>query len=70
VDEKLCAVPADAQEAETVRSRAVPMRMGVVVMAKVIEFYIPGSFRKKGPWIPPEQRGKVIEFPPTQKKSA
>lgn len=39
-------------------------------MAKIIEFYIPVSFRKKGAWIPPEQRGKVIEFPPAQKKSA
>lgn len=30
-------------------------------MAKVIAFYIPGSFRKKAIWIPPGQRGKVIE---------
>jgi hypothetical protein len=40
------------------------------VMAKVIEFYIPDRFRKRGPWIPPAQRGKVIEFPSTQRKSA
>jgi hypothetical protein len=40
------------------------------VMAKVIEFYIPDRFRKRGPWTPPAQRGKVIEFPSTQKKSA
>ena len=39
-------------------------------MAKVIEFYVPDRFRKTGPWIPPEQRGKVIEFPSPQKKSA
>ena len=31
-------------------------------MAKVIEFYIPNTFRKKATWIPSEQRGKVIEF--------
>ena len=31
-------------------------------MAKVIEFYIPDTFRKRTIWIPPEQRGKVIEF--------
>ena len=47
------------------------MRMGVVaIMAKVIEFYAPDKFRKKRLWIPAEQRGKVIEFPPQQKKSA
>jgi hypothetical protein len=39
-------------------------------MAKVIEFYIPDRFRKKGPWIPPAQRGKVIEFPSPERKSA
>lgn len=39
-------------------------------MAKIIEFYIPSSFRKNAKWIPPEQRGKVIEFPPETKKSA
>ncbi len=38
-------------------------------MAKVIEFYIPERFRVKRPWIPVEQRGKVIAFP-SQKKSA
>jgi hypothetical protein len=47
------------------------MRLGVVaVMAKVIEFYVPERFRKTRPWIPPEQRGKVIEFPSAEKKSA
>jgi hypothetical protein len=45
--------------------------MGVVAaMAKVIEFYIPDKFRNRSPWIPPEQRGRVIEFPSTKKKSA
>ena len=47
------------------------MRMGVVVtMAKVIKFYVPDWFRKKQLWIPAEQRGKLIEFPPDEKKSA
>jgi len=41
-----------------------------VNMAKIIEFYIPDSFRKKVAWIPPEQRGKVIEFCVEIKKSA
>jgi len=40
------------------------------VMAKVIEFYIPDGFRKKRLWIPSEHRGKVIEFPSPEKKTA
>ena len=39
-------------------------------MAKLIEFYVPGSFRKNGKWIPPEQRGKVIEFGSEKTKTA
>ncbi len=40
-------------------------------MAKIIEFYVPISFRKKAAkWIAPEQRGKVIAFDSLQKKSA
>jgi hypothetical protein len=40
-------------------------------MAKIIEFYVPSSFRKKATnWISPEQHGKVIPFGSPQKKSA
>jgi len=40
-------------------------------MAKIIEFYIPSSFRKKASkWVPPEQNGKVIPFASPQKKTA
>ena len=39
-------------------------------MAKVIEFYVPDKFRQHSKWIPPKQRGKVIQFPALQKKSA
>ena len=39
-------------------------------MAKLIEFYIPARFRKNAKWIPPEQRGKIIEFPVETKKTA
>jgi len=39
-------------------------------MAKVIEFYVPETFRKTGKWIPPTQRGKVIQFPLPEKKTA
>ena len=31
-------------------------------MAKVIEFYIPTNFSKGTKWIPPQERGKVIDF--------
>jgi hypothetical protein len=39
-------------------------------VAKIIEFYIPGTFRKSKKWIPPKQRGKIIEFAPETKKTA
>ena len=41
-----------------------------MIVAKVIEFYIPSSFRKSVKWVSPELRGRVIEFPPQVKKSA
>ena len=40
-------------------------------MAKLIEFYIPANHQTKTrPWTPPELRGKIIVFTPTQRKSA
>jgi hypothetical protein len=45
-------------------------KRGGMIMAKVIEFYIPNTFRKKTVWIPSEPRGKVIEFCIQIKKSA
>jgi len=40
-------------------------------MAKIIEFFVPSSFRKKATkWMPPEEYGKVIPFILPQKKSA
>jgi len=41
-----------------------------LTVAKVIEFYIPNSFRKSMKWVSPEQRGRIIEFVPQVKKSA
>lgn len=41
-----------------------------VIVAKIIEFYVPSTFHKSGKWIPTEQRGKVIEFVAETKKSA
>ena len=46
---------------------AVDRRM---VMAQVIEFYIPTQFKPKVKWVPAELRGKVIAFPAEMKKSA
>jgi hypothetical protein len=36
-------------------------------MAKIIEFYIPANFHKKVKWVPPAERGRVIEFCPSRK---
>jgi len=46
---------------------AVDRRM---VMAQVIEFYIPSRFKPKIKWVSMEQRGKIIAFPTDLKKSA
>ena len=39
-------------------------------MAKVIEFHIPNRYYKNAAWVPPKERGKVIEFRSQVKKSA
>jgi hypothetical protein len=39
-------------------------------MAKVIEFYIPQSFRKASKWLPPNERGKLLAFAVAARKSA
>jgi len=41
-----------------------------IVMAKVIEFYIPTRFRKPLKWAPQLQCGKLIEFCLQKRKSA
>ncbi len=38
--------------------------------AEVVEFYVPNRFRQRVKWIPPQQRGKVIEFCPPKAKTA
>jgi len=44
---------------------------GELTVAKVIEFYVPVTFRKRAmKWIPLDQRGKIIEFIAQTKKSA
>jgi hypothetical protein len=39
-------------------------------MAKIIEFYIPQSFRKVSKWVPSAERGKVLAFSMAARKSA
>jgi hypothetical protein len=71
VDAMLRCMSWASQESQAIRAGPVQMRMGVVnVMAKIIEFYIPAKFRTRRIWIPVVLRGKLIEFPPTEKKSA
>jgi len=41
-----------------------------VAKIKIIEFYMPKTFRKQVKWLPAEQRGKLIEFRAPVKKSA
>jgi hypothetical protein len=39
-------------------------------MAKLIPFQVPSRFHRKVAWVPPQRRGKVIEFGVRAKKSA
>jgi hypothetical protein len=39
-------------------------------MAKIIEFYVPQTFRKVAKWLPPHERGKLLGFPVAARKSA
>jgi hypothetical protein len=39
-------------------------------MAKIIEFYVPTGFQKKEKPQPESQKGKIIEFCVTYRKSA
>jgi hypothetical protein len=39
-------------------------------MAKVIEIYVPQSFKRSDKWTSPAQTGKVVEFRLPEKRSA
>jgi hypothetical protein len=41
-----------------------------MVMAQIIEFYIPDRYKDRRKWIPADKRGQVIRFPEAVKKSA
>ena len=41
-----------------------------MAMAQVITFYVPERYKKRSKWIPPEEKGKLINFPLFERKSA
>jgi hypothetical protein len=45
-------------------------QQAVTNMAKLIEYYIPSTHKKRTRWVPQSLRGKVIDFPTDLKKSA
>jgi len=45
-------------------------QQGATNMAKLIEYYVPSTHKKKTRWVPQSLRGKVIDFPTDLKKSA
>ena len=49
---------------------APPTEVKEIVMAKVIEFYIPRNFRKPLGTVAQPQLGKIIEFCPQTKRTA
>jgi hypothetical protein len=49
---------------------ASPTEVKEIVMAKVIEFYIPKNFRTPLRTVAQPQLGKIIEFCPQTKRSA
>jgi hypothetical protein len=50
--------------------RAQELWIGGMAMAQVITFYIPERYKKRSKWIPPEEKGKLIDFPLLERKSA
>jgi hypothetical protein len=41
-----------------------------MAMAKVIKFYIPDRHKNNSAWVPPDQKGKLINFPAQQEKKS
>lgn len=39
-------------------------------MARLIEYYVPDRFKNNVKWIPPQERGKLLNFAADEKKSA
>ena len=57
-------------ESQLAKDAEILQDEGEAVMARVIEFYIPMSFRRKAASVPQSQPGKVIAFYLLAKKSA
>ena len=75
VDEIVCGVQGTSEKTQVDRFRSMSGWMGVAgalnlqtnkwkgrTVAKIIEFYIPTKFSKRVKWLPPQERGRVIEF--------
>lgn len=65
----ILSVVSAAGNGRVMRSSQMRTQRGQEV-AKIIEFYIPGNLRRNEKWIPPQSRGKVIEFRLQPRKSA
>ena len=55
---------------KVMRSKQTGWAKKGAAVAKIIEFYIPSNFKRKEKWIPPQNRGKVIEFSLQTRRSA
>jgi hypothetical protein len=70
-----CCIRTDSDRQKRANDLAQPgaprfTRIQEIVMAKVIEFYIPKNFRKPLRAVASPQLGKIIEFCPQTKRSA
>jgi hypothetical protein len=78
LDKARCEMQSIYKTIERIAARAIGMlkviliqriRIGRPATAKVIEFYIPKSYRKPRKWNPAD-RGTIIEFCPKTRRSA
>ena len=84
MDAFMCSLQSALAKSTALRFRPLSVRLGMAgptrieqtraargaVVAKIIEFYIPNSFRRNEKWIPPQNRGKILEFRLQTRKSA
>jgi hypothetical protein len=60
----------EGSDASPYTAEGVLQEKAGMVVAKIVEFYIPNSFQKKVEWVSPARRGRVIEFGLRINKSA
>ena len=78
MDAFMCSLQNALAKITALRFCSLSVRLGMVgrdgqkgaAVAKVIEFYVPSNFRWEEKWIPPQGRGKIIEFSRQTRKSA